>query len=74
MPDQLADMPELPELCEHVWTYFVELHGERPGDAKITSSGIMDWQQIEGIRLKRWEIRAIRLIDNTWMQSRAKNV
>lgn len=77
MPQQLADLPDLPELGMHVWNYFLELHGERGssgmGVSKITSSGIIDWQQIEGIRLKHWEIRAIRLLDNLWMESQRKN-
>lgn len=75
MPQQLDDLPELPALASHVWQYFVDLHGERGntgmGASKITSTGLLDWQVVEGITLKHWEIRAIRLIDNLWMSMQA---
>lgn len=73
MPQQLEDLPELPELAAHIWQYFVDLHSERGnsgmGASKITSAGLLDWQAVEGITLKHWEIRAIRLIDNLWMNA-----
>lgn len=76
IPQQLEDLPELPELATHVWQYFIDLHGERGnsgmGAGKITSAGLLDWQAVEGIKLKQWEIRAIRLIDNLWMSIAGK--
>lgn len=73
MPEQLANEIDLPEMTEHVWGYFLDLHSERTsngmGPNKITSSQIKDWSDLNRIRLDPWEVRAIKVLDNNWMNS-----
>lgn len=73
MPKQLKDEKPMPHLTAHIWGYFLELSAERPsngfGPSRITSTGIKDWCYVSGIKLKRWEIDAIRRLDNEWMKS-----
>lgn len=73
MPQQLKEAQEIPQLAQHVWYYFLELHAERGNNGmapmRITSTGIKDWCFVSGIRLERWEIKAIRRIDSAWITS-----
>lgn len=73
MPEQLAKEVELPLLTTHVWGYFVELHNERSsngmGPNKITSTAIKDWCELNRTKLEFWEVRAIKHLDNLWMES-----
>lgn len=73
MPEALVNEIELPELAAHVWGYFIELHTERSnngfGPNRINSTGIADWCKLNGISLLPWEIKAIKRIDQLWMES-----
>ena len=73
MPEQLASEVELPELTSYLWRYFAELHAERSsngfGPNRITSTGIKDWCSLNRIKLDPWEIKAIKRIDQLWMET-----
>ena len=73
MPEQLQQEKTLPYLTTHVWKYFVELHGERANNGmspnRITSTQIKDWCLVMRTSLELWEVRAIRMLDNAWMES-----
>lgn len=72
MPEDL-EAKEMPSLGLHVWKYFLELHNERSsngmGPNKINSTQIKDWCFISSVTLEPWEVRAIRALDNAWMES-----
>lgn len=73
MQEPLASEKEIPTQTEHVWRYFVELHSERNSNGmslnRITSTTIKDWCELNRIKLELWEIRAIKTLDNLWMES-----
>lgn len=69
----LKDEKPLPWATAHIWQYFLELHAERPSNGmtpgRITSTAIKDWRELTATRLDLWEIRAIRILDNLWIES-----
>lgn len=73
MPDRLANEIELPRSVAHVWGYFCNLHSERAsngiGLSRITSTAIKDWCFVTRTKLEPWEVKAIKHIDNLWMES-----
>lgn len=73
MPGQLENEPDIPELTQHLWHYFLDLHAERTGNGMgpnpLTSSQILHWSLLAKTRLDLWEIRALKRIDQAWMES-----
>jgi len=69
LPQQLAEAPELPVLCSHVWNAFVELHNERQNYGRLRLADIREWTQTVGMRLENWELAAIRRLDAIWLKA-----
>lgn len=66
--DRLASPPPLPEHARHVWNWFADLSAtSRPAGAfsiaRIPRLEIQAWERDEGVRLQRWERRAILTLD-----------
>ena len=75
-PEQL-DYDELPENVVYVWRWFCELNQYRGsngfGANPITPTDIKDWCWLNEIKLEQWEIKAIKMIDNCFLNSQAKD-
>lgn len=75
----LLDRPRCPAGCEALWRAFRDLSASRAnsgfGPLRITFTEIDAFQRVTGLRLKPWEVEAIRRADrafiNDW-QSRQK--
>lgn len=75
----LLDRPLCPSGCEPLWQIFKELHASRGnngfGPMRLTFAELDAFQRVTGMRLKPWEIDALRRADrvfiNDW-QSRQK--
>lgn len=66
-PPQLRDLVDLPESCEHVWTWFMRLHSTRPSGMGICSISYTEMQSffsLESIQPLPWEIRLLTQLDN----------
>lgn len=72
------DNPEtLPAGAERLWSWFLEMcHTERTFTSgfplPLSSSSILAWCQLRGVTMDLWEVRAIRLLDATWLRIRNK--
>lgn len=73
LPDALANAPSLPAGGEFVWSVFNELHPCRSlgmaGPQPISFVELDAWQRVTGIRLRPFELQAIRAIDFAFLES-----
>lgn len=72
VPDELQDLPELPECAEHVWGWFQQLSGRRTAGMSvnpITWGDIWAWSQMTGIKPQQWELDALMVIDGAFLAS-----
>lgn len=63
---RLDNPPPLSPFVAHLWGYYVDLSSTRSsgmGPNRLTRLEIQAWEQDEGIRLERWERRAIMALD-----------
>jgi hypothetical protein len=64
--------PVFPDRLAHVWQAFVELHSGRSysgsGPNPLSWSDIKAWDDLMGLGLKEWEIRAIKALDSVWLR------
>lgn len=70
-PPELV-LPPLPVACRGVWELFAEMHAGRGvgmGPEPINETRLLAWQQLHRIRLSPWEIEAIGLVDNAWLNA-----
>lgn len=65
---------ELPEDADYLWAWFHRLSQRRQVGM---SAGPLTWPQIEaffrlqGVAPDQWELRALELLDNAWLESLA---
>lgn len=73
----IADAPALPVGCGLLWRDFMALHNGRGssgyGPAPISYRDLQAFQEVEGVRLEPWEVRAIRRADVAYLEQRAKD-
>lgn len=71
VPNELKDLPELPESAAHVWRWFLDLNSHRKitvnGPSAISYSEILAWQELNFEKLKRWEVTAIKALDRAFL-------
>lgn len=71
-PQMLLDAPPLPAGCEELWRIFSELHSCRGeglnGSQRITYADIHAFEQVNGLKLRAWELDAIRRADAAYLQ------
>ena len=67
---------ELPEAAAYLYQWFWELSSGRPvsqaGFLAIPSSEILAWCQLSGIRLRSWELDALRQLDAAFLREMGK--
>jgi hypothetical protein len=64
--------PEMPSALAYLMDWFWQLHPGRP----VTTAGFMPipmveidaWSRLNGIRLRSWELRVLRLLDGTFIR------
>jgi hypothetical protein len=70
-PQILADAPSIPSGCEELWPIFNQLHACRGsngfGPSRISFVDLDAWQRLNGVRLRPWEIEAIRHADGAYL-------
>lgn len=75
-PARLRDAPDLPVDMTWLWADFLQLHNSRGstgyGPAPITFTDLAAWQSVTGLRLRPWQIDAIRRADNAFFASLPK--
>lgn len=75
-PPQL-DQPEFSELVIHIWEWFIELHMVRGstgfGPCAISYNEIFAWGNLFGITLRKWEVKALCLIDKAYLEESHKS-
>lgn len=76
MPGELRDAPELPQNARHVWMWFMELNRARPssgfGASAISFMEIESWARLTHTLIEPWEIRALCLLDETFLNEMRK--
>lgn len=73
---RLDSPPPLSPLVGHLWAAYVDLSSTRThgmGPNRLTRLEIQAWERDEGIRLARWERRAIMAIDALHLSIIAQN-
>lgn len=69
-------MVELPESCEHVWKWFIELHNSRSGSGfginPISYSDMYSYFCLINMQPEEWELDLIKLIDRKILNIHAK--
>ncbi len=72
---ELDDQPKCPPLGAHVWLWYADLGISRQssgmGPLAFRPSDILAWATGSGVRLRRWEFRALRLVDNDYLVAHA---
>lgn len=70
-PDTPTSCP-LPESLRYLWHYFWDLSAGRPvwqfGYRPLPASEIHAWEQINDIKLERWELGALRQLDTLFLK------
>ncbi len=70
------DGPELPDQLAYLWGYWREIHAGRTQNgmapARASNLDILAWEQLTGIRLRRWEYRAVMAIGGAWLRVQSK--
>ena len=63
--------PEFPDVLEHLWAAFTELHSGRHyterGGSPLTYEGIKAWSDLTGIQLSPFDLRVIKALDAEWI-------
>lgn len=72
-PDELCNLPVIPELAKYLWDYFIELHNRRTnygwGHVPLTFIEIDAWERKTRRTLDPWELKALLEIDGAYMAS-----
>jgi len=75
-PKELEDIKELPESCNQVWRWFIDLNNARSSNGygvnPIAYSDLKAYLDLIGIEIEDWELNLIKRIDNEAMISYAK--
>jgi hypothetical protein len=76
LPQQLQEEPELSGMLVYLWEWFIELHKARAGNGfgmnPISWAEFYSWQSMTGNRLRRWELLALRAMDNAALSTVSK--
>ena len=73
-PAALIGDTELPEDADYLWAWFIRLSQRRQVGM---TQGPLTWPQIEAffrlmrVKADEWELRALELLDNAWLESLA---
>jgi hypothetical protein len=70
---ELINMPKVPGETAHIWEWFCDLSGARTSGMVINP---ISWADMQGyfflhrLAPERWEVRALRLVDEAYLLSR----
>ncbi len=70
---ELLDMPDIPIETGHIWQWFLELSRGRPTGWNVEPipwADFLAYFDLYGFRPQSWELQALRLIDDAFIQSR----
>jgi hypothetical protein len=72
-PKKQPPPPRLPPGTEDIWDAWYALHRARGGtgwgELPISFEAIAAWQGLMDIRLQPWEIEAVRLLDDAYLEA-----
>jgi hypothetical protein len=72
---QLAG-PPIPVLLSYLWGWFLELHSARGtngfGAGPLSYPDFAAWAKLTGRRVHRWELQALKLLDNEWLRTQSE--
>lgn len=70
--EELANQPPLPPLAAYLWRHFADLSSTRQSNgmaiSRLSRAEIRLFEEDEGVKLERWERRAIMAIDAAWVR------
>jgi hypothetical protein len=67
--------PKLPPQCSDLWRIFLEIHRSRDGmGGPIRFSDLHAYEQVTGLKLAPWELRAIRAADDCYLTREAERL
>lgn len=76
VPKELRDLPRLPAALEYLWDWFTELDATRgqgfSADLAIAWQEINAFFAVQRVTPQRWELQALRRIDEAYLSSRAR--
>lgn len=68
MHEAVRNAPKLPRQCSDLWAIFLELHHSRDGmGGPIRFTDIHAYESVTGLKLRPWELRAIRKADHCFL-------
>lgn len=77
-PKELEELLELPESCQHVWKWFLDLHSARTSSGfapnPITYSDMYSYFTLLSMYPEEWELDLIKLIDRESLAVAAKEI
>lgn len=76
LAQELKALPAIPVEAEHVWEWFCELGGARTNGMAINPIAWADMAAfftLIRVRPDPWELRAIRALDDAYLESRSDN-
>lgn len=75
-PKELEELKELPESCQQVWKWFIDLNNSRSSNGygvnPISYSDIKAYFDLIAVEAEDWELELIKRIDNEALKSYAE--
>lgn len=76
-PQEKLQTGEVPNVCSHVWNWFLKLHKKRSSNGfsvnPITYTEMQSFFKLHGLVPENWEIELIEALDDIVLDSIAKN-
>lgn len=77
IPQELADEPDFPTEVMYIWEWFDELNQARQSNGfslnPLSYAEIMSWNSLGKINISPWEVKALKLLDRAYIESKAVN-
>lgn len=67
MPEEL-DIPDIPDMAGHVWSWFGELVTARQQGAPIPYTEIEAFSRLTNTPMEPWEVRALKALDIEYLK------
>lgn len=73
--DFIDEPPQVPDVFDDIWGYFLDLNNSRVADNAITISDIYAYFKVIGVTIGHFELGILQDLDNQYLHvSHAKNV
>lgn len=77
-PKELDELLEIPQSCEHVWKWFIDLNSGRTsngfGPNPLTYSDIYSYFTLYNMYPDEWELELIKVLDKTALDAISKQI